>query len=203
MGWTGRRQADPPEHHRAAATNGRARLCRILGGAAQGVFSMTNISGTIAEDIDGMRAKPAQESLLHLVVCGSDDGKRTALGRLLDRSDKTGNRRKFHVAHLPGCANDTGSMFTSAATADVALVVVDARRGVLAETRRHSYLAALLGIRHVVVAIDKMDRVDWSEQTFRDIADDFAHFAAPLGFAVSAYIPTATSYARNWCMRES
>jgi bifunctional enzyme CysN/CysC len=99
------------------------------------------------------------------------------------------DRRKFIVADTPGHEQYTRNMVTGASTADVAVLMVDARKGVLVQTRRHSYLASLLGIRNIVVAISKMDLVDWSENTFNTIAAEYAAFAKPLGFAEITYIP--------------
>ncbi len=99
------------------------------------------------------------------------------------------DRRKFIVADTPGHEQYTRNMVTGASTADVAVLMVDARKGVLVQTRRHSYLASLIGIRNIVVAISKMDLVDWSEKTFRDIAEEYAAFAIPLGFSSITYIP--------------
>jgi bifunctional enzyme CysN/CysC len=99
------------------------------------------------------------------------------------------DRRKFIVADTPGHEQYTRNMVTGASTAEVAVLMVDARKGVLVQTRRHSFLASLLGIRNIAVAINKMDLVDWSEQTFHDIAEDYAAFAQPLGFTDITYIP--------------
>ena len=76
------------------------------------------------------------------------------------------DRRKFIVADTPGHEQYTRNMVTGASTADVAVILIDARKGVLTQTRRHSYIVSLLGIRHVVLAINKMDLVDYSQQTF-------------------------------------
>jgi bifunctional enzyme CysN/CysC len=99
------------------------------------------------------------------------------------------DRRKFIVADTPGHEQYTRNMVTGASTADVAVVMVDARKGVLVQTRRHSYLASLIGIRSIVVAISKMDLVDWSEKTFRGIVEEYDAFARPLGFTSITYIP--------------
>ncbi|MFA7268336.1 MAG: sulfate adenylyltransferase subunit CysN [Sterolibacterium sp.] len=99
------------------------------------------------------------------------------------------DRRKFIVADTPGHEQYTRNMVTGASTADVAVLMVDARKGVLVQTRRHSYLVSLLGIRNIVVAISKMDLVDWSEKVFRDIVEEYAAFAKPLGFSEITYIP--------------
>lgn len=95
----------------------------------------------------------------------------------------TTEKRKFIVADTPGHEQYTRNMVTGASTADVAVILVDARKGVLTQTRRHSYLVSLLGIRNVVVAINKMDLVDYSEETFNEIRADYLDFAAKTGLA--------------------
>jgi len=82
-------------------------------------------------------------------------------------------RRKFIVADTPGHEQYTRNMATGASTADAAVVLIDARKGVLAQSRRHAYIASLLGVRHVLVAVNKMDLVDYDEQTFLKIERDF------------------------------
>ncbi|WEN42749.1 Bifunctional enzyme CysN/CysC [Thauera sp. GDN1] len=99
------------------------------------------------------------------------------------------DKRKFIVADTPGHEQYTRNMVTGASTADVAILMVDARRGILTQTRRHSYLVSLLGIRHIVVAINKMDLVDYSEKVFRDIREDYAAFAAQIGLEDVSFIP--------------
>src|SRR5919107_743101 len=76
------------------------------------------------------------------------------------------NRRKFIIADTPGHEQYTRNMATGASTCDVAIILIDARHGVVRQTRRHSFIASLLGIRHVAVAINKMDLVDYSEEVF-------------------------------------
>jgi bifunctional enzyme CysN/CysC len=98
-------------------------------------------------------------------------------------------KRKFIVADTPGHEQYTRNMATGASTADLAIILIDARRGVLTQTRRHSYIASLLGIRHVVVAVNKMDLVDYSEKTFREIESAYRAFAEPLGFQSTAIMP--------------
>jgi bifunctional enzyme CysN/CysC len=100
-------------------------------------------------------------------------------------------RRKFIVADTPGHEQYTRNMVTGASTADAAVLMVDARKGVLTQTRRHSYLVSLLGIRHVVVAINKMDLVDYSQKTFERIADDYQAFAKQLGLQNVTFIPVS------------
>ncbi|MFW6092759.1 MAG: sulfate adenylyltransferase subunit CysN [Pseudomonadota bacterium] len=91
------------------------------------------------------------------------------------------DRRKFVVADTPGHEQYTRNMATGASNAEVAVILVDARKGVLTQTRRHSYIASLFGIRDVVLAVNKMDLVDYDEQVFRDIVSEYRAFAAQLG----------------------
>src|SRR5450755_937302 len=86
-------------------------------------------------------------------------------------------RRAFIVADTPGHEQYTRNMATGASTADLAVVLVDARKGLLTQTFRHSYIVSLLGIRHVVLAVNKIDLVDFSEKIFRDIVASFGEFA--------------------------
>jgi len=97
--------------------------------------------------------------------------------------------RKFIVADTPGHEQYTRNMVTGASTADAAIILIDARKGVLTQTRRHSYLVSLLGIRHVVVAINKMDLVDYCQDTFDAIVADYRQFAAGFDFHDMQAIP--------------
>ena len=99
------------------------------------------------------------------------------------------NKRKFIVADAPGHEQYTRNMATGASTADLAVVMVDARKGVLTQTMRHSYILSLLGVRHVILAINKMDLVDYSETQFDDIKTQYAAFSGPLGFEEVIPIP--------------
>ena len=83
------------------------------------------------------------------------------------------DKRKFIVADTPGHEQYTRNMVTGASTADLAVILIDARKGVLTQTRRHSYLVSLLGIRHVVLAINKLDLVDYSQEVFDQIDADY------------------------------
>jgi bifunctional enzyme CysN/CysC len=98
-------------------------------------------------------------------------------------------KRKFIVADTPGHEQYTRNMATGASTADVAVILIDARQGVLKQTRRHSYIASLLGIRHIVVAINKMDIVGYSQSVFEKIEMDYLNFASKLGFESIVAIP--------------
>ncbi|PLX72210.1 MAG: adenylyl-sulfate kinase [Desulfuromonas sp.] len=99
------------------------------------------------------------------------------------------DKRKFIVADTPGHEQYTRNMVTGASTADVAVILIDARKGVLTQTKRHSYLVSLVGIRKVVVAINKMDLVDYAESVFDTIRDDYEQFAEQLGFEEITFIP--------------
>ena len=99
------------------------------------------------------------------------------------------DRRKFIVADTPGHEQYTRNMITGASTADVAVILIDARKGVLTQTRRHSYLVSLIGIRKVVLAINKMDLVDYSQKVFDRIDEEYRAFARQIGLADITSIP--------------
>jgi bifunctional enzyme CysN/CysC len=99
------------------------------------------------------------------------------------------DKRKFIVADTPGHEQYTRNMITGASTADVAVILIDARKGVLTQTRRHSYLVSLIGIRKVVLAINKMDLVDYSEKVFRQIEEEYREFAKQIGLTDITPIP--------------
>ncbi|MEI4470822.1 sulfate adenylyltransferase subunit CysN [Frigidibacter sp. MR17.24] len=99
------------------------------------------------------------------------------------------DKRKFIVADTPGHEQYTRNMVTGASTADLAVILIDARQGVLTQTRRHSYLVNLLGIRNVVLAINKMDLVGYSQARFREILADYSAFAASIGIDSFTAIP--------------
>ena len=99
------------------------------------------------------------------------------------------DRRKFIVADTPGHEQYTRNMVTGASTADLAVILIDARKGVLVQTRRHSYLVSLIGIRKVVLAINKMDLVDYSKEVFERIVEEYKAFAARIGLTDVVAIP--------------
>ncbi|KLE34683.1 sulfate adenylyltransferase subunit CysN [Aurantiacibacter luteus] len=101
----------------------------------------------------------------------------------------TTEKRKFIVADCPGHEQYTRNMVTGASTADLAVILVDARKGVLVQTRRHSYLCQLIGIRNVVLAVNKMDLVDYDQQVFDSIVADYAAFARSIGIESFTAIP--------------
>ena len=98
-------------------------------------------------------------------------------------------KRKFIIADTPGHEQYTRNMVTGASTANLAIILIDARKGVLTQSRRHAYLASLMGIPHLVVAINKMDLVDYSSDVVKKISQEFAEFAAKLGLDNIVYIP--------------
>ena len=106
-------------------------------------------------------------------------------------------RRRFIVADTPGHVQYTRNMVTGASTADVALILVDARKGVSEQSRRHAFLASLLGVPHIVLLVNKMDLVDWDEQVFQSISDDFAQFASRLRVHDLAFIPVSALQGDN------
>ena len=99
------------------------------------------------------------------------------------------DKRKFIVADTPGHEQYTRNMVTGASTADLAIILVDARKGLLPQTRRHSYLVGLLGIRHVIVAVNKMDLVDYSQRVFTRIDGEYRELAAHIGLPAVHAIP--------------
>ena len=116
-------------------------------------------------------------------------------------------KRKFIVADTPGHEQYTRNMVTGASTADLAVILIDARKGVLTQTRRHSYLCHLLGIKNIVLAVNKMDLVDYAQTVFDQIVSDYRAFAADIGMVESVALPisgfkgdniTAPSQKMSW-----
>ena len=99
------------------------------------------------------------------------------------------NNRKFIIADTPGHEQYTRNMITGGSTANLAIILVDARMGVITQTRRHTFLVSLLGIKHVVLAVNKMDLVDFDKETFDRIVNDYKHFVEPLGIPDITCIP--------------
>ena len=116
-------------------------------------------------------------------------------------------KRKFIVADTPGHEQYTRNMVTGASTAELAVILIDARKGVLTQTRRHSYLCHLLGIKNIVLAVNKMDLVDYNQAAFNAIVADYTEFANSIGIKAITAIPisgfkgdniAAHSDATNW-----
>ncbi len=106
-------------------------------------------------------------------------------------------RRKFIIADTPGHIQYTRNMVTGASTANLAIILIDARKGVIEQTCRHSFIASLLGIPHVVVAVNKMDLVDFSEARFNEIVDQYSQFASRLNIADVKFIPISALHGDN------
>jgi len=107
------------------------------------------------------------------------------------------DKRKFIVADTPGHEQYTRNMATGASNADVAVILVDARKGLLTQTRRHSYIVSLVGIKKVVLAVNKMDLVDYDQETFETIKADYLDFAKDLGFDDIAVLPLSALKGEN------
>lgn len=105
--------------------------------------------------------------------------------------------RKFIVADTPGHEQYTRNMATGASTADLAVLLIDARQGVLTQTKRHAFIASQLGVRHIVLAVNKMDLVDYSENVFNEIVEDFKAFAAQLDIPNLHAIPVSALVGDN------
>ncbi|WP_037940792.1 sulfate adenylyltransferase subunit CysN [Sulfurospirillum arcachonense] len=101
----------------------------------------------------------------------------------------TTDKRKFIIADTPGHEQYTRNMATGASTADLAIILIDARHGIQTQTKRHSYITSLLGIKHTVIAINKMDLVDFSEEVYEKIKTDYLHFAKEVGIKDATFIP--------------
>ena len=112
-------------------------------------------------------------------------------------------RRSFIVADTPGHEQYTRNMATGASTADLAVLLVDARTGLTVQTRRHAYLVSLMGLKHVVLAINKMDLLGYDEQRYRTIESDFARYARQLGFETLVVIPMSALRGDNVTTRSS
>ena len=106
-------------------------------------------------------------------------------------------RRKFIIADTPGHEQYTRNMATGASTAHLAIVLIDARNGVLQQSRRHAYIASLLGIRHIVVAINKMDLMEFRQEVFDEVRDEFTRFAERLEIPDLTFIPISALQGDN------
>ncbi len=113
------------------------------------------------------------------------------------------DKRKFIVADTPGHEQYTRNMATGASSADLAIILIDARHGVLTQTRRHSFITSLLGIRHIVVAVNKMDLVDFSEDRFEEIKRDYNSFTADFNFETVEFIPMSALNGDNVLSRSA
>ena len=112
-------------------------------------------------------------------------------------------RRKFIIADTPGHIQYTRNMVTGASTADLAIVLVDARKGLVEQSRRHAFIATLLRVPHLVLAVNKMDLVDWSQEVFETIADEFTRFATKLDVPDLTVIPISALNGDNIVTRSA
>ena len=112
-------------------------------------------------------------------------------------------KRSFMVADTPGHEQYTRNMATGASTADLAVLMIDARKGVLVQTKRHATICSLLGIRHIVVAVNKIDLVGFDQDVFERVAADFSLFATGLGFVSIVPIPMSARFGDNVCAHSS
>ena len=112
-------------------------------------------------------------------------------------------KRKFIIADTPGHIQYTRNMVTGASTANVALILIDARNGVVEQTRRHAIIASLLQIPHIVVCINKMDLVDYAEDAYNEIQQDFEHFASKLDVKDVHFIPISALNGDNVVSRSA
>jgi len=142
--------------------------------------------GTTGDDID-----------LALLLDGLEDERQQGITIDVAYRFFTTGRRSFIVADTPGHEQYTRNMATGASTADLALLLVDARKGTVVQTRRHSLICSLLGIRHVVLAVNKLDLVDFDRATFDKIAKGYGEFAAGLGFSSLQAIPISARFGDN------
>ncbi|OBT15516.1 sulfate adenylyltransferase subunit CysN [Vibrio sp. UCD-FRSSP16_10] len=109
----------------------------------------------------------------------------------------TTDQRKFIIADTPGHEQYTRNMATGASTSDLAIILIDARHGVQTQTRRHSFICSLLGIKHAIIAVNKMDTVDYSQQRYQDIKKEYREFASDLNFDSIQFVPVSALHGDN------
>ncbi len=142
--------------------------------------------GTVGDDID-----------LALLVDGLQAEREQGITIDVAYRFFTTDKRKFIVADTPGHEQYTRNMATGASNSDLAVILIDARKGILTQTRRHSFIVSLLGIKHVVLAINKIDLMDYSQDVFNAIVADYQAFAADFGFETLQAIPLSARYGDN------
>jgi bifunctional enzyme CysN/CysC len=146
--------------------------------------------GTTGEDID-----------LALLVDGLEAERQQGITIDVAYRFFTTKRRAFIVADTPGHEQYTRNMATGASNADLAVILIDARKGLLTQTRRHSYICSLLGVRHIVLAVNKIDLVDYDEAVFDRIVADYRDFSETLGFATVTPVPISARQGDNVTVR--
>jgi len=159
-------------------------------------------SKSIFEDqMEAIEATSASRGDEHVNLALLTDGLRAEReqGITIDVAHRyfTTPRRKFIIADTPGHIQYTRNMVTGASTADLAIVLIDARKGVIEQSRRHSFLASLLRIPHLVVAVNKMDMVDYEQEAFEKIRAEFAEFATRLDVPDLTFIPMSALHGDN------
>ncbi len=142
--------------------------------------------GTVGEDID-----------LALLVDGLQAEREQGITIDVAYRFFTTEKRKFIVADTPGHEQYTRNMATGASNSDLAVILIDARKGILTQTRRHSFIVSLLGIKHVVLAVNKIDLMDYSQEVFDRIVADYREFAGRFGFETLQAIPLSARYGDN------
>jgi bifunctional enzyme CysN/CysC len=142
--------------------------------------------GTVGEDID-----------LALLVDGLQAEREQGITIDVAYRFFATDKRKFIVADTPGHEQYTRNMATGASNSDLAVILIDARKGILTQTRRHSFIVSLLGIKHVVLAVNKIDLMDYSQATFDKIVANYREFAADFGFETLKAIPLSARYGDN------
>ncbi len=142
--------------------------------------------GTVGDDID-----------LALLVDGLQAEREQGITIDVAYRFFTTDKRKFIVADTPGHEQYTRNMATGASNSDLAVILIDARKGILTQTRRHSFIVSLLGIKHVVLAVNKIDLMDYDQDVFNEIVADYRQFAADFGFETLQAIPLSARYGDN------
>ena len=142
--------------------------------------------GTVGDDID-----------LALLVDGLQAEREQGITIDVAYRFFTTDKRKFIVADTPGHEQYTRNMATGASNSDLAVILIDARKGILTQTRRHSFIVSLLGIKHVVLAVNKIDLMNYSQDVFDKIVADYKAFAADFGFETLQAIPLSARYGDN------
>jgi bifunctional enzyme CysN/CysC len=148
--------------------------------------------GTTGEDLD-----------LALLVDGLEAERQQGITIDVAYRFFTTDKRGFIVADTPGHEQYTRNMATGASNADLAVILIDARKGVLTQTKRHSYICSLLGVRHLVLAVNKIDLADYDQAVFDRIVADYLAFAEPLGFASITPVPMSARHGDNVTLRSA
>ena len=159
-------------------------------------------SKTIFEDqLDAVKTSSKQKGLEHIDLSLLTDGLKAEReqGITIDVAYRyfSTPKRKFIIADTPGHIQYTRNMVTGASTANLAIILIDARKGVLEQTRRHAIIASLLKIPHVVVCVNKMDLVDFDEETYENIVQEFKGFSAKLEIPDVHFVPISALYGDN------